>query len=195
MKRSIPIPTYEECIRLLEKYSTPNHIILHSEMVWEVGKVVAEGLSRNNYPVDIDLVRASCLLHDIGKYVCIIEGRGYHDIRGQQILDSEGLPEIARIVVQHVVLRGEKDRPLAEEHVLFYADKRVVHDEIVTLDDRFVYLENTYGKTPEAVRRLNIMKEETVFLEKRIFELLDFMPTDVESLVLRTLRSVIPDNP
>jgi len=183
----IPIPNHEDCIRLLEKYSTPNHIILHSEMVWEVGKVVAEGLSRKKYPIDIDLIRASCLLHDIGKYLCIIEGRGYHDIRGQQILESEGLPDIARIVVQHVVLRGENDRPLAEEHVLFYADKRVVHDEIVTLDERFVYLEKTYGKTPEAVGRLNIMREETLFLERRIFDLLDFMPMDVGSLVLKTV--------
>jgi len=183
----IPIPNHEDCIRLLEKYGTPNHIILHSEMVWEVGKVVAEGLSRKKYPIDIDLIRASCLLHDIGKYLCIIEGRGYHDIRGQQILESEGLPDIARIVVQHVVLRGENDRPLAEEHVLFYADKRVVHDEIVTLDERFVYLEKTYGKTPEAVGRLNIMREETLFLERRIFDLLDFMPMDVGSLVLKTV--------
>lgn len=156
---------------------------------------MAEGLSRNNYPVDVDLVRASCLLHDIGKYLCIMEGRGYHDVRGQQILDSEGLQDIGRIVVQHVVLRGDKDRPLAEEHVLFYADKRVVHDEIVTLDDRFVYLEKTYGKTPEAVRRLGVMKEETLFLEKRIFELLDFMPTDIEWLVVKTSNPVTSSNP
>lgn len=188
MSDTIAIPNHEECIRLLEKYSTPMHIILHSEMVWKVGKVVAEGLSRNKYLVDINLVRASCLLHDIGKYLCILEGKGYHDIRGQQILDNEGLPEIGRIVVQHVVLSGEKDRSLAEEHILFYADKRVVHDEIVTLDERFVYLETTYGKTSEAVRRLHVMKDETLFLEKRIFDLLDFIPTDVGNLVLNTSR-------
>ncbi len=164
-------------------------------MVWEVGKVVAEGLSRNKHPLDINLVRASCLLHDIGKYLCILEGRGYHDIRGQEILDSEGLTDIGRIVVQHVVLRGEKDRPLAEEHVLFYADKRVVHDEIVTLDDRFVYLEKTYGKTPEAIKRLNMMKEETLFLERRIFAVLDFMPMDVADLVLNPLHPALSGAP
>ncbi|MGC8905995.1 MAG: HD domain-containing protein [Desulfomonilaceae bacterium] len=195
MSDKIAIPNHEECIRLLEKYSTPLHIILHSEMVWEVGKVVAEGLSRHKHPLDINLVRASCLLHDIGKYLCILEGRGYHDIRGQEILDSEGLPDIGRIVVQHVVLRGEKDRPLAEEHVLFYADKRVVHDEIVTLDDRFVYLEKTYGKTPEAIKRLNVMKEETLFLERRIFDVLDFMPMDVARLVLKPLRRALSGAP
>jgi len=177
------IPDHPSCIDLLEKYKTPAHIVLHSEMVWLVGRVVAEGLIRQQYLVDLDLLRASCLLHDIGKYLCIKDGKGYHDVRGQQILDQEGLPEIGRIVVQHVVLRGEKDRPLAEEHVLFYADKRVVHDEIVSLDDRFVYLEETYGRSAEAVRRLNIMKEETLSLERRIFRLLDFIPADIPSMV------------
>jgi len=94
-----------------------------------------------------------------------------------------------------VVLRGEKDRPLAEEHVLFYADKRVVHDEIVTLDDRFVYLEKTYGKTPEAIKRLNLMKEETLFLERRIFDVLDFMPMDVARLVLKPLQTALSGAP
>ncbi len=177
------IPDHLGCIDLLEKYETPTHIVLHSEMVWQVGRVIAEGLMRQRYVVDLDLLRASCLLHDIGKYLCIKDGGGYHDVRGQLILDQEGFPDIGRIVVQHVVLRGEKNRPLAEEHVLFYADKRVVHDEIVTLDDRFLYLEETYGSSSEAVRRLNIMKQETVSLEERIFDLLDFFPSDITSLV------------
>jgi hypothetical protein len=177
------IPGERDCLILLEKYKTPNHIILHSKKVWDVGRLVGEGLLRQNHALDMALLRASCLFHDIGKYPCLVDGEGYHDLRGEQILVEEGLPSVARIVVQHVVLRGSRDAPVGEEHILFYADKRVVHDEIVNLDDRFVYLYQTYGRNPEAVKKLHVMKEETIRLEEKIFMLLDFLPLDVDGLV------------
>ena len=74
------IPGEEECYALLEKYETPHHIILHSKKVWEVGRLLGEGLLRKSHSVDMDLIRASCLLHDIGKYPCIRDGEKYHDI-------------------------------------------------------------------------------------------------------------------
>lgn len=177
-------PSERECLALLDKYQTPDHIILHSRKVWEVGKVLGEGLLRLNHPADLSLIRASCLLHDIGKYPCILDGTGHHDIRGEQILEAEGLPSIARIVGQHVILRSEIEAPLKEEHIVYYADKRVVHDEVVSLDKRFLYLKQTYGKTPEAIEWLMVMKQETQRLEEAIFILLDFDPEDVPGLLV-----------
>ncbi|MGB6067799.1 MAG: HD domain-containing protein [Desulfomonilaceae bacterium] len=176
-------PGEQECVALLEKYSTPEHIILHSRKVWEVGKLVGEGLLRRNHPVDLPLIRASCLLHDIGKYPCILDGTRYHDIRGKQILETEGLSSIADIVVQHVILRSEIEGPVKEEHVVHYADKRVVHDEVVSLEERFLYLNRTYGKSPQALERLMMMKQDTHRLEEAIFILLDFGPEDVVALL------------
>jgi uncharacterized protein len=178
------IPGEEECLALLEKYKTPHHIILHCKKVWEVGKLLGEGLLKRSHHVDLDLIRASCLLHDIGKYPCIVDGTRYHDIRGEQILSHEGYGAVARVVGQHVVLRTELDAPIAEEHVLFYSDKRVVHDGLVSLDKRFEYLQETYGKTPGAIERLLLMKADTMRLEKRIFLLLDFEPQDVCHLLV-----------
>jgi uncharacterized protein len=177
------IPSEQDCFGLLEKYRTPHHIVLHSRKVWAVAKVLAEGLLVKALPLDMSLLRASCLLHDIGKYPCIVEGTGYHDVRGEQILEQEGFPAVARIVVQHVILRTDHADGLREEHLVFYADKRVVHDQLVSLDERFVYLEETYGKTSGAVKRLLAMKNETLRLERTIFVHLDFGPADVMGLV------------
>jgi uncharacterized protein len=135
------------------------------------------------------LLRASCLLHDIGKYPCILDGSGYHDVRGEQIMLEEGHPQVARIIVQHVILRVSREDPVREEHVLYYSDKRVVHDEIVSLEKRFVYLEETYGRNPEALHGLSRMKDETLWLEEQIFALVDFEPRDVVDLVRANLQS------
>jgi uncharacterized protein len=177
------IPDQTGCMVLLRKYQTPDHIVLHSQKVWEVAKVVADGLLRNNHQMDMRLLRASCLLHDIAKYPCIVDGKGWHDERGEKILDQEGLPSVARIVVQHVILRDGNGHSIKEEHVLYYADKRVVHDRVVSLEERFLYLEETYGVSPKAVAGLNEMKEKCFKLEKKIFRLLDFQPEDVVGLI------------
>jgi HD superfamily phosphodiesterase len=177
------VPDEKQCYALLEKYATPEHIIAHSRKVWDVGRLLGESLVKRNHAVDLDLLRASCLLHDIGKYPCILDGTGYHDIRGEQILEQEGFGEVARIVVQHVILRGPKGSPIREEHVLFYSDKRVAHDKLVSLEDRFVYLEQTYGTNPKAIQGLMFMKSETLRLENEIFLLLDFGPEDVSRLL------------
>jgi hypothetical protein len=182
LDRLMIIPDEDACFKLLEKYGTPHHIILHSEKVWQVARILAEGLFHRNHALEVDLLKASCLLHDIGKYPCIVDGTKFHDIRGEEILISEGYPAVARIVVQHVILRTEIP-PVAEEHVLFYADKRVVHDEVVTLENRFQYLQDTYGKTAKAVDRLMIMKQNTIDLETEIFNLLDFAPQDIPELL------------
>lgn len=177
-------PDEKTCYFLLEKHNTPDHIIRHCEMVWKVGRIVGEALLANNtdIQIDMDLLKASCLLHDIGKYPCILDGTHYHDQRGEQMLQAEGLPEVGKIVARHVILGDRDQDPVREKHVLFYADKRVVHDKLVTLDDRFEYLFETYAKTPKSKEMLQAMKESTMVLERKIFRLLDFGPEDIESL-------------
>lgn len=176
------LPDETGCLVLLKKYGTPQHIVDHSVKVWEVARVLAEGLRRGSHTIDIDLLKTACLLHDIAKFICIEEGLTYHDRKGEEILRAEGLPAVGNIVGQHVILR-DGGGGIKEEHVLFYADKRVLHDEVVGLDQRFRYLLDTYGKFPQAEEKLAVMEETTRSLETRIFRLLDFSPDDVTALI------------
>jgi len=175
------IPGEKGCLCLLEKYSTPEHIVRHSQKVWEVGKFLGESMIERNHKIDLPLLRASCLLHDIGKFPCILSGAKNHDMMGKEILEKEGLPSVGEIISQHVILKGPKNRSISEEHIVFYADKRVVHDEIVSLENRFVYLLNTYGKSLGAIERLLVMKQDTINVENAIFEILKLDPEVISS--------------
>ena len=177
------IPDETACLALLNKYHCPEHIIEHSKAVWSVARIVGEGLLRRDHPINMALLNASCLLHDIAKYPCLVEKKGWHDVVGAEMLKEEGLPAIAAIVAQHVRLTDRGDSDIREEHVLFYADKRVVHDKVVTLRERFRYLAETYGRTQELIDKLKIMEDRTIHLEQRIFALLDFSPDDVAALL------------
>ena len=49
-------------------------------------------------------------------------------------------------------------RPLREAEVVNYADKRVLHARVVSLAERFADLKVRYGRTPEALVRINPME-------------------------------------
>ena len=55
--------------------------------------------------------------------------------------------------------------------VVYYADKRVKHDRIVDLRDRFGYLKDRYGKgDPERVARIEAGYRRAVQVERTVFE-------------------------
>ncbi len=50
-----------------------------------------------------------------------------------------------------------------------YADKRVLHDLVVTLADRFADLKQRYGRTPEALGRIAATEISSQALEEKLF--------------------------
>jgi len=149
---SLNFPTDREILRLHEKYAPSpealGSVYGHSEIVWRIaGQLLARpGGFPGLGPVDTGLVRAGCLLHDIGVYRLYDEsGRLdhasyiWHGVLGHDLLAAEGLPEsICRFASRHTgvgisradVIRQGLPLPVAdylaetaEEKVVMYADK------------------------------------------------------------------------
>jgi hypothetical protein len=63
--------------------------------------------------------------------------------------------------------------------VVNYADKRVLHDRVVSLGERFADLMVRYGRTPEARARIAVMELRTQVLEEKLFAPLSLTPPDL----------------
>jgi len=63
--------------------------------------------------------------------------------------------------------------------VVNYADKRVLHEEVVTLEARFADLKMRYGRTPEALARIKVTEVKSRALEDKIFAPLQLSPLDL----------------
>jgi putative nucleotidyltransferase with HDIG domain len=171
------VPEREECRRLLESHGVPPHIRRHSEQVARVTLRLGAALGAAGFSLDLDRLEAAALLHDIAKAECL-GGRQDHAREGGARLRALGYPEVAALVERHVDL-GAWD-PLGEvteAEVLNYADKRVRHEEVVTLGERFLDLLERYGKDRPAARarirnNWRIMEE----LEAKLFARLPFGP-------------------
>ena len=134
----------------------------------------------------MERVRAGALMHDIAKSMCIESGDD-HSAKGREICIENGLDEIADIVGEHVRIRNHQlESPVSEIEVVFYADKRVNHDVVVSLEERLEYLLERYGRGIDRYHQA-IRKNFEIcrLVEAKIFRGLGFGPEDLPDLVRR----------
>ncbi len=180
-------PTREVCLRLLKEWGVPPHIRRHSERVAQVSRALGTWLADlGGERLDVALLESAALLHDLAKARCLGSGRD-HAREGAQILLGLGYPEVADVVGQHVELRGfRQEGPVTEAEVLNYSDKRVRHEDVVSLEERFLDLLERYGRgNPEVERRIRSNWALTEDLERKLFARLPFGPERILELAAR----------
>lgn len=178
------IPTKSECVNLMRRAGMPAHIQKHCLMVAEITMYLGRLLNQNSLRLNLGLLEAGALLHDIAKAQSLFTGER-HDELGARMLEELGYPLLAPIVREHVCLESSHlAGPVTESLVVNYADKRVKHDRVVTLEDRFQDLIVRYAKT---VEHRTILRERLALystLEERIFDHLSVSPTEEELMQL-----------
>lgn len=173
------MPNEDECLKILNRFEMPAHIIRHSQAVCSVATYLTGALKLKNAILDLELVRAAALLHDITKRYSFDRPLD-HALTGAKLLKKLGFPPVASIVRQHV--RISNSRPegrISEVEIVNYSDKRVVNDTVTTLDERISYIRSRYGGTPEALERINKYAATTYRLEKEIFEIIGGEPSQI----------------
>jgi uncharacterized protein len=131
--RNYKIPTIEQCYELLKKHRTPAHIVRHCEVVAELAVEIAKKISAAGIKVDVDFVHRACLLHDILR----LNGIG-HEEAAYKLLKAD-YPQMAVAIRKHAYksLLDEELKPRTiEEKIVYYADKRIMHDKVVPLLER-----------------------------------------------------------
>jgi putative nucleotidyltransferase with HDIG domain len=186
MKHSLPptvrVPTVDECLQIIEHHGMMPNIQRHSLIVARVAATLGEELNKRESQLNIPLIIAGSLLHDIAKGRSLREG-GDHVEMGRSMVLGMGYPEVAWIVGSHVDSGSEIVNTIDEATVVNYSDKRVRHDRIVPLGDRLRDLVARYGGTREKRARLREMAKNIERLEREIFSRISTSPDDLEFLI------------
>jgi uncharacterized protein (TIGR00295 family) len=104
------LPSPDECRRLFRETGLGADVIEHVEAVARLGKDVANALKRRGHAVDVGLVEAGCLLHDIGRS----ESHGLdHATKGAALLRSRGYPEALCLCVERHTCGGSDPQDAA----------------------------------------------------------------------------------
>ena len=176
------IPSREECLSLMMRYGMLENIVSHSLEVAKVALFLSVELNKKGQKIDLDLVEAGSLLHDLTKTECL-KTKDDHARTGGQVLKGMGYERVGDIVAQHIWLgKGGDPSCVTEEEIVNYADKRVMHDRIVSLGERFSDLKARYGLNPKAMDYLERLQTEIYGIENKIFFILQFDPNDLRHL-------------
>ena len=121
----LDIPTPDECEAILDELQVFANIVRHGRRVAEVAEKLTVQLNDAGLHLNVALVKAAAILHDLAK------GRPDHAREGERILEDLGFPEVARVVGLHMDCDFEKNAALDEAAIVYLADKLVQGDRIV----------------------------------------------------------------
>jgi uncharacterized protein len=178
------VPTVEECYALMDEFRMLENIREHSVIVARVAELIASGLVKAGVDIALDRIIAGALLHDIGKTICLELG-GDHAQVGREICLQRRLHEVADIVGEHVRLRDfQPQGKISEKEIVYYADKRVNHSSVVTLDERLQYILDRYGgNNSEICQRIRANFAQCQMIEEKLFARLDYFPSDIAAIL------------
>lgn len=183
-----PLPTLDEVAGLWDTHAMLDNIRRHSEVVCAVALLIHGWLAQAGVALNGRAIRAGALLHDLAKTQCLGSPRR-HDLEGAAILSDLGYAALSHLVLHHVTL--PPDNPLDETMVVYYADKRVNHDSLVNLNQRYAYIAERYGKDdPALLERISQGRRRALEVERLIFASLGHRHTPDE--VTRRWREMEP---
>lgn len=177
MHHNEKIPSRDECLELMALHNMLPHIKAHSLMVCSFALSLAQALNENGGRINLSEIEAAALLHDITKTQSLETGED-HAKTGGELLLKLGFTGIARIVQEHII-PFDRDASVSIEEIISYADKRVLHDRVVTLDERFEYLFQRYGRNEQAVTRIRRAKARAGEIEHKIIATLNSKAYDI----------------
>jgi uncharacterized protein len=200
--------TPKKALKLLEKFRVPKHIIGHIKKVTYVAGLICDSYIKKGIKVDKNAVICGALLHDLIRIIDI-KGAGYtelcnhsskkdiilweklknkykdidHSIAAYKYLLSIGERKIALIVRKHKfdAVVDPKFKPKnIEEKITTYADKRVLHTEIVSLKKRFKDGEKRYNPKKENLNIQAKIHQKYFEMETEIFCKIDLRPSQIK---------------
>lgn len=164
----------------------PDHIRKHCDAVGAFAKTCAEELLRRGIVARPQALEAAGKLHDLLRFidfqnvldrslhpewVALAEKyQSSHEEACSLFLEEHGFGALAEIIRPHGLRSVDAQVPFRtiEQKLLFYADKRVMGDRVVSLDERFTDFIERYGKgvESEVAKRWRLKTEE---LEQELF--------------------------
>jgi CTP:molybdopterin cytidylyltransferase MocA len=136
-------PDDNECAEMTEIAGTPACVVPHMRTVALVASMIAKALEMGGHPLNENLLRSACLLHDVAK------GRPDHEAKGARWLRERGYADTADIVGVHKDLPS---RPLlGEAEILYLADKLTDGERVVPLSSRVRRMEERFAPGSEAL--------------------------------------------
>lgn len=162
--------TRDEAIKLLEEAGCAPNVIEHCKEVASLAVEIAERIKTAEHAVNLELVEAGALLHDLGR--CRTHGIS-HAVEGFMLAKEMGLkPELSEIIKRHIGAGISREEAKAlglpdedyfprslEEKIVSHADNLVRGTQRLTLEEKLSLMRKRQ-LSEEAIQRVKKLAEE-----------------------------------
>jgi uncharacterized protein len=190
--------------KLFQTFQTPTHVIAHCKQVGRLAKQIATAYKEAGYEINPELVELAGNIHDFARVVDFKElptnlgtkeqqstwknlrtkYQGLHHAKvGEQVLQESGYPILAKIIGRHHfgAIASSNPPENLEEKIIFYADKRVAHDKVVSLRDRLAEARKRHHQNANSTLS---PQEKEIYqkieqLEEELFKDITLTPNDL----------------
>lgn len=208
------LPTREQCFQFFKDFHTPLHVIKHSVLVNKVALWIAEHLIEAGETVDINLVDRASLLGDLLRMIDVKgidktllsrevtqkdmetwkqqreEYAQLHHSQANYLVLRNEYPELAKLLRKdYYAAIIQEALSTWEEKIIYYADKRVRHDQIVGLATRLKESHQRFAEFRTDYQSIELSEFEyeidkaIINLEAEIFKIIKKQPGDVAEVV------------
>jgi putative nucleotidyltransferase with HDIG domain len=162
------IPTPDQAEAILRSVGLPAGIVAHSRGVARVSAEAARLVAARGIPLDVELVQAAALLHDVDKLETR-DGDGVHGQVGAERLAAMGHAELAAPVASHPVtaLLDDARFPRGWPSVLVSVADRHVAGTFLTTDQR---IDDLAARYPQHAAELETARRPAHVLEAEVAE-------------------------
>ena len=182
--------------QIYKKYHTPGNVIAHMRQVAKICENLADKFEGKGVKINKELLLNAALLHDALR-ICDIRNYNPYEIKKtatkedlkvwetlrkkyfkighekaiEKILKGTGELKLANLILKHDFYLIDKLKTW-EEKILYYADKRVDHDKIVTLKKRFKEGKKRNNGPGDNFQLIEGIEKKIILLEKELFTVL-----------------------
>lgn len=157
------VPDVEECEIILDGLCRRDSPVrAHGRAVAAVAGALADALNGSGCPVDRELVRSAALLHDM------VRDRADHAREAARLLETLGFRSAAAVVESHMDISPGDPSSVSEAEVLYLADKLVLEERIVSLEERFAAARRRHAGDPEAASLIERRYAGAVAIREKI---------------------------
>lgn len=192
--------TQKEILKIYKEFHVPKHVIKHMKKVKDVCGILADSFIKKGINIDKKNLKYAALLHDalricdfrdfnpnkipqkvtkndikIWKFLRIKYGKKGHTKAMAEILYKIGEGILANLVEKHDFLVID-DLKTWEEKIIFYGDKRVDGDKIVSLEKRFKEGRKRNVKNKKEALLTDKIEKKIKKLEKEFIKNLGTLP-------------------
>lgn len=162
------IPTLDECWQILNEAGVDERIKDHCCTVAYRALDLVNKLNNAGAGLDENLILAGALLHDIARR------EPDHALAGARLLETRGYPLVAAVVSTHMDIEVSGEHPLTEAEVVYYVDKTVKGNTLISIDDRFGAALHKYKDDLEASKAVLKRLLQAERIERKIEEIIDY---------------------